>query len=133
MGTAEMAFPFIQEAFKKRGVDLQVSHYAACDFDPTFRKVLSSHGDQTRPQHLFGDLAERISKDSFTVLAELQGKHREQCMLEFDAQQKTEQTKNSKGRFTIVLKGSIFVGRSCFTASVLSVTCFECTRPFRPT
>ena len=70
MGCAEMVLPLLAKSLQSFGITAQMAPYSATDYDPTCRRMLLSHKKGSRPEHVFGDILERIPRD---VRARLEG------------------------------------------------------------
>ena len=71
LGTAEMCWPFISSAFLKRKCKLKIRHHSACDISDACIAVLKQHKEQTRPEHMFGDLFKRVGCGALNVVVAL--------------------------------------------------------------
>jgi site-specific DNA-cytosine methylase len=62
MGCAEMVCPMISSAWASLGAQVSFKLYSATDVDATCRRVLQCHKEDSQPEHVFGDVLERIPK-----------------------------------------------------------------------
>jgi len=63
MGCAEMAASMISEALAGQGIETRFVPWSATDVDRTCREMLMEHEPGSRPEHVFGNILERIPAD----------------------------------------------------------------------
>ena len=64
MGTSEMALAMIEDMLQQHGISLPMRVHSATDFNQDCRKVLMSYQPPHGPEHVFGDILDRLPEQA---------------------------------------------------------------------